>query len=189
MLGQVEVAAVRDAFQLLPADRVEVLDVARAARVVRALRGVVLADAQLRAPQPEIEIPLQSLLEPVLVPALRLVRRHEVLHLHLLELAHAEEEVARRDLVAERLAGLRDPERRLPPRELHHVLEVDEDALRGLGAEERGRASVFHGADLRLEHQIELPRLGQVALGVLARPLARPLAALRVLEPVGAKGR
>ena len=68
-------------------------------------------------------------------------RRHEELDLHLLELARAEDEVARRDLVAERLADLRDPERRLLARELEHVLEVDEDALRGLGAQEDAAAS------------------------------------------------
>jgi hypothetical protein len=39
----------------------------------------------------------------------------EELHLHLLELAGAEDEVARRDLVAERLADLPDPERDLLP--------------------------------------------------------------------------
>ena len=61
--------------------------------------------------------------------------RNEVLHLHLLELERAEDEVAGRDLVAERLADLRDAERRLAPGDLGDVLEVDEDALRGLGAE------------------------------------------------------
>ena len=52
-------------------------------------------------------------LQPVLVPLLRLVGRDEELHLHLLELERAEDEVARRDLVAERLADLGDAERRL----------------------------------------------------------------------------
>ena len=57
----------------------------------------------------------------------------EELHLHLLELAGAEDEVARRDLVAERLADLPDAERRLAARRGQHVRVVDEDALRGLG--------------------------------------------------------
>src|SRR4029453_10939257 len=124
------------------------------------------------------------LLDPVLVPARRLVRRHEVLHLHLLELAHAEEEVAGRDLVAERLAGLRDAERRLAASELRDVLEVDEDALRGLGAEGRGRRRALHRTDPPLEHEVELARLGEVAVRRLARPLRRPSPALGVLELV-----
>src|SRR3954470_10567218 len=83
---EIEVAAVRNALELLPADGVEVLDVARPARVVRALLRLVLADTQPAAPESEVEIPLEALLEPVLVPPLRFIRRDEVLHLHLLEL-------------------------------------------------------------------------------------------------------
>ena len=44
-----------------------------------------------------------------------------------------------------------------------------------------------HRADLRLEHEVELARLGEVAVRRLARPLARLPAALRVLELVGAE--
>src|SRR5439155_5359456 len=187
VLGEIEVAPVGDALELLPPDRIEVLDVARPARVVRALGLVVLADAQLAAAEAEVEVPLEPLLDPVPVPLLGLVRRHEVLHLHLLELAHAEEEVARGDLVAERLTDLRDAERRLAARYLEHVLEVDEDALCGLGPEVRSRAPVLHRAHLGLKHQVELARLGQIALGELAGPLARLAAAARVLEPVGAE--
>src|SRR5205085_4538146 len=108
--------------------------------------------------------------------------------LHLLELAKPEEEVAGRDLVAERLAtDLRDAERRLAARELGDVLEVDEDPLRGLGAEVGGRAAVGERADLRLEHEVELARLGEVAVGRLSGALARPLSAVRELELVGAE--
>ena len=82
-----------------------------------------------------------------------------------------------RDLVPERLADLRDPERRLAPRELGDVLEVDEDPLRRLGPEVDVDAGLLHRADARLEHEVELPRLGQVAVGRLAGPLARPLSA------------
>ena len=97
-----------------------------------------------------------------------------------------------RDLVPERLADLRDPERRLAPRDLGDVLEVDEDALRRLGPEVDVDAGLLHRADTRLEHQVELPRLGQVAVGRLAGPLRGPLAAPDLLvfgigEMVGAE--
>ena len=95
MLGEVEVATVRDALELGPADRVEVLDVARRARVVRELVRLVLAQPQRLAIDAERHVPLQPLLHPVLVPLLGLGRRHEELHLHLLELERAEDEVAR----------------------------------------------------------------------------------------------
>ncbi len=187
MLREVVVAAVRDAFELLPADRVEVLDVARRAGVVRALRLVVLAHAKVDLAQTEVAVPGEPLLEPVLEPLRRLGGRDEELHLHLLELADAEEEVARRDLVPERLADLGDAERRLAAGELGDVLEVDEDALRRLGAEVRGGALVLERADVRLEHEVELARLGEVAVGRLAGTLARLAAAARDLELVGAE--
>ncbi len=132
-------------------------------------------------------MPAEPLVEPVLEPLRRLRGRHEELHLHLLELADAEEEVAGRDLVPERLADLCDAERRLAARELGDVLEVDEDALRGLRPEVGERALVLERADVRLEHEVELARLGEVAVRRLARPLARLAAAARELELVGAE--
>ena len=132
--AQVVVAAVCDSLELRPADGEEVFDVARPARVVRELVRVVRAYSQVRLADSEADVPLKPLVDPVSVPLLCLVRRHEVLHLHLLELERSEDEVARSDLVAERLAGLRDAERRLATRDLGDVLEVDEDALGGLRA-------------------------------------------------------
>ena len=137
-------------------------------------------------------MPGESLGDPVAVPLVRLGGRHEELHLHLLELERAEDEVPRRDLVAEGLADLRDPERRLAARELGDVLEVDEDALRGLRSQVDVDARLLDGTDPRPEHEVELPRLGQVAVRRLAGALARPLAAAHVLvvgvgEVVGAE--
>src|SRR5439155_18823901 len=99
----------------------------------------------------------------------------------------AEDEVARRYLVAERLAHLRDPERRLLARELQNVLEVDEDALRRLRAQVGDRAGLLHGADRGLEHQVEFARLRQIALVSFARVLGRFEPALKFVEVVGAK--
>src|SRR6478736_3086693 len=104
----------------------------RSRRGWRPLVGPVLAHPQARLAQAEPVVPGQASFDPVGMPAVGVVRRDEELHLHLLELAQAEEEVPGRDLVAERLADLRDAERRLAPRDLEHVLEVDEDPLRRL---------------------------------------------------------
>ena len=89
----------------------------------------------------------------------------EELDLHLLELARAEGEVSRRDLVAKALADLGDAEGDSHPRAVADVLEVDEDALGGFGAKEGGVVFAAQGADDRLEHQVELARLGQRAEG------------------------
>ena len=113
--------------------------------------------------------------------------RDEELHLHLLELARAEDEVARRDLVAEGLADLGDPERRFLARELQDVLEVDEDALGRLGAQVGDRAGLLHGPDGRFEHQVEVTRLGQVALVGFAGVLRGFAPAGKLADVVGAE--
>ena len=164
MLGQVEVAAVGDPLELGPAHREQVLDVGGRARVVRELVGAVLAQPQVVGADPELRVPAHPLVHPVLgATSSAVVGRDEELHLHLLELARAEDEVAGRDLVAERLADLGDAERRLLARELEHVLEVDEDALRGLRAQVDLGARLLDRAHVGLEHQVELARLGELA--------------------------
>src|SRR5262249_25008923 len=133
-----------------------------------------LADPQMLVPDAVALIPGQTVLDPALVPVLvggpafhRVVRVDEVLDLHLLELAGPEDEVARRDLVAEGLADLADTERQLPPRGLEDVVEVHEDALRCLRPEVGEGGVLLDGAHERLEHQIELARRGELALAAL----------------------
>ena len=64
-----------------------------------------------------------------------------------------------------------------------HVVEVDEDALRRLGAQVRDRGGVLDRPDVGLEHEVEASRLGERA--ALAAVGARDLAgrALQVLRP------
>ncbi len=100
---------------------------------------------------------------PAVPPHHLLARAHEELHLHLLELAHAENELTRHDLVAERLADLCDTERQLHAARLLHVEEIDKDALRRLRTEVDRVGAFGQRADLRGEHQVELAHLGPVA--------------------------
>src|SRR5205807_2358961 len=88
----------------------------------------------------------------------------EELDLHLLELAAAEGVVPRVDLVAERLADLGDTERQLEPSAVEDVTEVDEDALSRLWAQIGNVRGILDGADVGLEHQVELARLRQFAI-------------------------
>ena len=84
-----------------------------------------------------------------------LVRLDEKLQLHLLELARAEGVIARRNLVPERLAHLRDAERHFLAGRFQHVLELGEDRLRRLGAEVGDVALVGDRTDVSFEHQVE----------------------------------
>ena len=182
MARQVEVAAVVDALELLPAEREAVLDVDGLLGVVGQLVGRVLAQAQPLGRDAVALVPRATRRQPRLERGRRLgLRPDEVLHLHLLELAHPEHEVARADLVAERLADLGDPERQLLARRLLDVLEVDVRALGRLRAEVDDRGVLLDRAHERLEHEVEAARRGQRAAVVRAAQ-PEPLDDPRVLE-------
>ena len=87
---------------------------------------------------------------------------HEVLHLHLLELAHTENKLTGHDFVAERLADLCDTERQLHAPRLLHVQVVHEDALGGFRTQVNSGRTFGRRTDLGLEHQIELTDVGPV---------------------------
>ncbi len=125
----------------------------------------MLEQAQVLRGDPQIGVPGQAGIDPVLVPLLVLTRLDEEFHLHLLEFAGAEDEIARSDLIAEALADLSDTERRLLARSGHHVREVHEDALRGLRTQIMQALLGFDRAEVGLEHHVEIARLGPFADG------------------------
>ena len=200
MARQVEVAAVVDALELLPAEREAVLDVDGLLRVVGQLVRGVLAQPQPRRGHAEALVPRQPAREPFLEGGRGgLLGADEVLHLHLLELAHPEDEVAGRDLVAERLPDLGDPERELLARGLLDVLEVDVRALRGLRPEVDDRRVLLDRPHERLEHEVEAARRRQRAAvhraaqpellddpGVLELGRGQVLRARQLVEPEAA---
>ena len=170
--GQVEVGAVGDALQLAPLGALEteaVFDVHGTLGVVAQLLLRMLVMAQVLRLDAQIGVPAGAGVDPVLVPFLVGARHHEELHLHLLELAGTEDEVARGDLVAEALAHVRNAERRLGARGGHDVLEVHEDALRGLRAQIVQAVLILHRAQMRAQHHVEVARFGPIALGAAVR--------------------
>ena len=199
VVAQVEVAPVVDALQLLPAEREAVLDVDRLLGVVRQLVRRMLAEAQPGGRHAVPRVPVPAARQPLLEDARGIVGAHEVLHLHLLELAHPEDEVARADLVAEALADLCDAERQLLAGRLLDVLEVDVGALRGLRPQvDHGRVRL-HGSHEGLEHEVEAARRGERAavhgtlqpqpgddVGVAHVRLAEVLRARQLVEPEAA---
>ena len=158
MAAEVPVATVVDALELLPAEREAVLDVDRLLGVVRQLVRRVLTEAEALLGHAVVGVPRPAAREPLLEDARRVTGRDEVLHLHLLELAHPEDEVAGRDLVAKALADLGDAEGQLLARRLLDVLEVDVAALRGLGAQVDDGCVLLDRAHEGLEHQVEATR-------------------------------
>ena len=164
MLREVVVRAVGNAPELAPAEREEELEVRRCLGVEAQLLGIVVAQAEVLVLQTDGEQPVVAERAPVVEPLKVGARLAEELELHLLELADAEDEVARRDLVAEALADLADAERDLAARRALDVLEVDENALRGLGAQIHLGGRVLGHALVGLEHEVEFADIGKVAL-------------------------
>ena len=165
--AQIEVTPVSNALEFavlaLLAKWKRILDVGGADRVVGQLVLIVVAQDEPFGADSVIDVPLEPAIAPKLIPLARLTGMAEKLHLHLLELARAEGEVARCDLVAKALALLRDAERHLHAAAVHHVAEVHEHPLRRLRPEERLAVVAAHRADVRLEHQVKLARFGQRA--------------------------
>src|SRR5919108_3678717 len=127
MLRQVEIAAVVNPLQLAPAKGELVLDIEGGAGVVRQFLGAVLVQPQVLPSDAEAEIPVEARLSPILEPLRSGLGFDKELHLHLLELAGAKDEVSRGDFVAERLADLSDAERDFLARWQQHVAKVDVD--------------------------------------------------------------
>ena len=165
MTAQVVVGAVCNAPQLAPVgEREGVLDVGGGAAVEGQLGGLVVAQAQIFFLDAKAQQPVLAVVLPVGEPLQVGVGLAEELALHLLKLAGTEGEVARGDLVAERLADLADAEGQLAAGRALDVRKVDEDALRGLGAQVAGGGGILGHADGGLEHQVELADGGEVVL-------------------------
>ena len=131
MLGQVEIRTAVDAFHFLEAEGHQELDVRSRIGVVSQL--VVVVETVVIRPETERPMPFHTRIAPFGPPPHLLARADEELHLHLFELTHAEDELPRHDLVAERLADLGNAERQLHAAGLLHVQEINEDTLRRFG--------------------------------------------------------
>lgn len=103
---QVEVGPVVDTFQLFPAEGELVFDVIGLLGVMGQVAGTMFMPAEIFGTDAEVEIKLLVLLFPISEPFGVFRRMNKELHLHLFEFAGAEDEIPRRDFVAESLADL-----------------------------------------------------------------------------------
>ena len=84
----------------------------------------------------QVNEPVPAVLNPLVEVLISVVRVHEVLNFHLLELTSTENKVTGSDLVTERLTNLANTERRALTRSSDHIVEVHENTLSGLRAQE-----------------------------------------------------
>ena len=188
MPAQVEVAAVGDPLELGPADREEVLDVAGLRGVVRELVGLVRAQPQMIRRAPPVadtsRVAPPSSTRTTAPPAsggtkysISICSNSRVRKMKLPGVISL-----RNDLPTWAM-----PNGGFLRANCSHGLEVDEDPLRGLGSQVDRRARLLDRADRRLEHQVEVARVGEVAVGELAGVHRRLAAAGELLEVVGAE--
>src|SRR5215813_7627088 len=95
VLPEVEVSTISDAFKFAPTERILVFDIRTGLGVMGQLVLLVVMKAEVGRFNPEpCGVPNHALLAPVIEPLLVAARFDEKLHLHLLELARTENEVA-----------------------------------------------------------------------------------------------
>ena len=107
-------------------------------------------------------VPLQADFLPLLEPLQLGAGLYEELHFHLLEFAHAEDELACHDFVTEGLTDLCNTEGNFHAARLLYVQVVDENALCRLGTEVHFHGAIGCRTHFGGEHQVELAYLGPV---------------------------
>ena len=123
----------------------------------------MVAQLQVFLFQPERKEEVFAVVFPVGKPLQVRAGLTEKFKLHLFELAHAEDEISRRDFVSERFSYLTYAERHAEAGSSLYVFEIDENALRGLGAEVNGVYAVLGDPLKGLEHEVELSYRRKVA--------------------------
>ena len=161
MAGSKYFRAAVDALNLLEAERHTELYVGCSIGIVG--QFVVVVEAVVLCSEAESLMPLHARFLPAWEPLQFGAGLNEELHLHLLELAHTEDELAGYYLVAEGLANLRYAERNLHSAGLLHVEVVHEDALSRLGTQIHLHRTVGRGSHLGREHEVELAHVCPVA--------------------------
>ena len=163
--SQVKVGAGGHAPQLAPVGEGEgELKVGGGVGVVAQLGGIVVPEPQAFLLDAQIQQPFVAEVFPIGEPLQFGAGLAEELQLHLLKLPGAEGEVAGGDLIAEGFADLTDAEGQLPPGGALDVLEVDENALGGLGPQIDGILRVLGDALESLEHQVEFADVREIVL-------------------------
>ena len=123
---------------------------------------LVVVEAVVLRTHPEVDVPLHAVCLPFLEEFHLCTWPAEEFHLHLLELPHAENELACHDFISECLSDLGDSERNLHPAGLLDIEILHENALGGLRTEVNLVVGITGIADLGAEHQVELTHVGPV---------------------------
>src|SRR5256712_5062686 len=142
MRTEVKIGSIRNPHQLVPLPFVlftfreePVLNINRPLGVVGQLFLWLLVEPQIFGGDSQTREPIETTINPLLMRFLIFTGTNKVFHLHLFKLTRAKDEVARCYFVAKRFADLRDTKRKLAAAGCQHVNKINEDSLRGFGAQ------------------------------------------------------
>ena len=110
MTREIPVLPPVDSFPFLPTQDRLILDIKSLLGIMRQFIRTMFAEVQTVFVVYDSPVPLEAFFLPVVKPLLHLTGMDEELQVPLLELTLAEQEVTRRDLVAERFPDLADTE-------------------------------------------------------------------------------
>ena len=106
----------------------------------------------------QIDVPVQALFTPVLVPLWTFFGWNEELKFHLFKFTRTEDEVSWSDFVSEALTYLRNTKGRLFAAGLQNIHEVHKHALCGFWAHIHIGTRTLNGPGMSFEHQVECAR-------------------------------
>ena len=161
VLLEIVIGSVRDSLEFLGAEREGIEKVVGALGVESSVFFRDIKDGDFAAGDADRFVPGKAVGKPLIQPFFPICRGHKKFNLHLLEFAGSEGEVTRVNLVAESFSDLGDSKGELLSRYFEDVFELDEHGLGCFGSEVGEISLILDGADVRFEHEVELPGFGE----------------------------
>jgi hypothetical protein len=153
MVPEVKIGAGMDAFHFLEANGEFKFDIAGRIGIMR--QFIVVMEPVLLISHPQCLMPFHTFFLPVFIPFHFGTGFYKVLHFHLFEFAHAQDELAGHNFVAKGFPGLGNAEGDLHPAGFLHVQKIDENTLGSFRPEVNGVGFLAHRTKLCAEHKIE----------------------------------
>ncbi len=160
MVAQIVISAVGDAFQFFQPVRELVFQIIRCFGIVRQFGFFNFVHMQFFGVQALFNPPIDTVVFPFFQPIHVGAGFDKVFQFHLFKFADAENKVARRDFIAERLTDLRNAKWYFARCRIYHIFKLRKNGLSRFGTQISKIFPVFNRTDIRFKHQVEHARFG-----------------------------
>ncbi len=161
VLLEIVIGSVCDAFELFGAEREGIEKVIGTLGVEGSVFFGDIEYGDLASGDTDRFVPGKAVGEPLIEPFFPICGGDKKFNFHLFEFAGSEGEVAGVDFVTESLSNLGDSEGEFFSRDFENIFELDEHGLGRFGPEVGKISLVLDRADVRFEHEVELPGFGK----------------------------